>query len=69
MTLSLPTKDTVKTIFKSKATWAFIAVLLGSVGATIDPTIVTTVGCSLMGGCGQLASFPHAYYDSIVITS
>lgn len=44
-------KDKLMVIAKSKATWAFIGIVLGAVGVSIDPTVVTTIGCALVGGC------------------
>jgi hypothetical protein len=51
MALTIDTTK-LKAIPKSKAFWAVLALVLTSVGVTVDPTIVTTVGCSLVGGCG-----------------
>ena len=45
-------KDKLIAIAKSKATWVFLGVVLGAMGVSVDPTVVTTIGCAIVGGCG-----------------
>lgn len=44
-------KDKLLRIAKSKATWVFLGVVLGAMGVSIDPTVVSTIGCAIAGGC------------------